>query len=214
MKFEQLYRSIITEQDVDVLKVGIFPGAFKPPHVGHYTTALNACKTNDKVYIFVSNKSRPISTQPKSGKAETPDIVRYNNILKSDKYTNNLLGVQTAAVARMTSATAFRAAISVKDKATIIKNLPQEVDHDLIYNILMQSNDISNPDYGHVTVEQSIKIWQAYKPALIKNSSLEEQDIIIKVSTPSPVKDTYDLVSDLNDSEQANHTSIKLYVGE
>lgn len=214
MKFEQLYRSIITEQDVNVLKVGIFPGAFKPPHVGHYTTALNACKTNDKVYIFVSNKSRPISTQPKSGKADTPDIVRYNNILKSDKYTNNLLGVQTAAVARMTSATAFRAAISVKDKTTILKNLPEDVDSDLIYNILMQSNDISNPEYGHVTVEQSMSIWQAYKPALVSNSPLSEQDIIIKVSTPSPVKDTYDLVDDLNKSEQAAQTSVRLYVGE
>ena len=214
MEFEKLYKSIITEQDVNVLKIGIFPGAFKPPHVGHYTTALNACKTNDKVFIFVSNKSRPISTQNKTTKNEMPDIVRYNNILKSDKYTNNLLGVQTAGVARMTSATAFRAAVSIKDKTTIIKNLPRDVDHDLIYDILMKSNDISNPDYGHVTIEQSIDIWNAYKPALIANSSLSEQDITIKVSNPSPVKDTYDLVSELNESDNAQNTSIRLYVGE
>lgn len=214
MEFEKLYKSIITEQDVNVLKIGIFPGAFKPPHVGHYTTALNACKTNDRVYIFVSNKSRPISTQVKTTKNEAPDIVRYNNILKSDKYTNNLLGVQTAGVARMTSATAFRAALSIKDKATIIKNLPRDVDHDLIYDILMKSNDISSSDYGHVTVEQSISIWNVYKPALIANSSLSEQDITIKVSNPSPVKDTYDLVSELNESEGAQNTSIRLYVGE
>ena len=214
MEFEKLYKSIITEQDVNVLKIGIFPGAFKPPHVGHYTTALNACKTNDKVFIFVSNKSRPISTQNKTTKNEMPDIVRYNNILKSDKYTNNLLGVQTAGVARMTSATAFRAAVSIKDKTTIIKNLPRDVDHDLIYDILMKSNDISNPDYGHVTIEQSIDIWNAYKPALIANSSLSEQDITIKVSNPSPVKDTYDLVSELNESDNAQNTRIRLYVGE
>ncbi len=212
-QFDKLFGNILSEQDNRVLNVGIFPGAFKPPHVGHYTTALNACNDNEKVYIFVSDKPRPISTQSKGGK-DVPDGVRYANIIKSDKYTSELLSVRTASVARMTSATAFRAAVSVKDKSTIVKNIPTGVDVDQIFSILMQSNDISNPNYGHVSIDQTMAIWNIYKQLLIKQSRRSEQDIIIKVSSPSPVKDTYDLVDQLNKSDGAGMTSIRLYVGE
>tara|TARA_B100002019_G_scaffold263569_1_gene251728 strand:- start:2020 stop:2667 length:648 start_codon:yes stop_codon:yes gene_type:complete len=212
--FDTLYKSVICEQDQNVYKIGIFPGAFKPPHIGHYTTAYNACKNNDKVHIFISDKPRPLSTQNKGGGKEVPDSVRYNNILKTDKYTNNLLGVQTAGVARMTSATAFRAAVSVKDKATIAKNLPEGIDVDSAYSILMQSNDISSPGYGHITVEQTMNLWRLYRPLLLSQSGLPDENLIISVSSPSPVKDTYDLVDQLNNSEQAGNISVRLYVGE
>lgn len=212
--FDALYRGLITEQDQNVYKIGVFPGAFKPPHVGHYTTAYDACKSNDKVYIFVSDKPRPLSTSSKGAGKEVPDSARYSNILKSDKYTSNLLGVQTAGVARMTSATAFRAAISIKDKNTIAKNIPDGVDKDQVFSILMASNDISSPTYGHITVEQTMQIWSLYKPLLMNLTGKSEQDIEIKVSTPSPVKDTYDLVDQLNKSEQAGNIAVRLYVGE
>ena len=114
----------------------------------------------------------------------------------------------------MTSATAFRTAVAVKDKNTIAKNIPDGVDKDAVFDILMSSNDISNPHYGHITVEQTMKIWNLYKPMLINLSGLSEDRIIIKTSTPSPVKDTYDLVDQLNKSEDAGQTSIRLYVGE
>ena len=213
-QFDNLYKNLLIEQDQNVFNVGIFPGAFKPPHIGHYTTAYNACKNNEKVYIFVSDKPRPLSTQNVGNKKEAPDSVRYSNLLKSDKYTNNLLGVRTAGVARMTSATAFRSAISIKDKNTIAKNLPDGVDKDKIYSILMQSNDISSPTYGHVTVEQTMQIWQLYKPTLMSLTGKSEEDIVISVSSPSPVKDTYDLVDQFNNSEQAGMISVRLYVGE
>ena len=213
-RFDKLYKNLLIEQDQNVFNVGIFPGAFKPPHIGHYTTAYNACKNNEKVYIFVSDKPRPLSTQNVGNKKEAPDSVRYSNLLKSDKYTNNLLGVRTAGVARMTSATAFRSAISIKDKNTIAKNLPDGVDKDKIYSILMQSNDISSPTYGHVTVEQTMQIWQLYKPSLMSLTDKSEEDIVISVSSPSPVKDTYDLVDQFNNSEQAGMISVRLYVGE
>ena len=213
-QFDQLYGRLLSEQDSRVFNVGIFPGAFKPPHVGHYATAYNACKNNEKVYIFVSDKPRPLSTTSVGNKKEAPDSARYANILKSDKYTNNLLSVQTAGVARMTSATAFRAAIAIKDKNTIAKNLPEGADIDRIYKILMGSNELTSPTYGHITVDQTMAIWNLYKPLLLQQTGLGENDIIIKVSTPSPVKDTYDLVDELNNSEQAGMTSVKLYVGE
>ena len=213
-KFDNLFKQLITEQDQNVHKVGIFPGAFKPPHIGHYTTAYNACKDNDQVYIFVSEKPRPLSTQNKGSVKDKPDIDRYANIHKSDKYTNNLLGVQTAGVARMTSATAFRSAISIKDKNTVAKNLPDGVDKDKIYQILLQSHDIGSPTYGHVSIEQTMQIWALYKPALMSLTGLSEQQLVIKTSVPSPVKDTYDLVDQLNKSEHAANTSVRLYVGE
>lgn len=213
-QFDQLYKNIIVEQDQNVYNVGVFPGAFKPPHIGHYMTAYNACKNNERVYIFVSDKARPLSTKNVGNAKEAPDAVRYNNILKSDKYTSNLLSVRTAGVARMTSATAFRAAVSIKDKNTIAKNLPDGVDKDRIYSILMQSNDISSPTYGHVTVEQTMQIWQLYKPSLMSLTGKSSEDIVISVSNPSPVKDTYDLVDKFNNSEQAGQISIRLYVGE
>ena len=214
-QFDQLYGRLLSEQDNRVFNVGIFPGAFKPPHIGHYATAYNACKNNEKVYIFVSDKPRPLSTTNTGGGAkETPDSARYGNILKSDKYTDRLLSVQTAGVARMTSATAFRAAIAIKDKNTIAKNLPEGSDIDRIYKILMGSNELSSPTYGHITVDQAMAIWNIYKPLLQQQTGLGEDDIIIKVSTPSPVKDTYDLVDELNNSEHAGMTSVKLYVGE
>ena len=214
-QFDNLYKQLILEQDQNVLKIGVFPGAFKPPHIGHFMTAYNACKSNDHVYIFVSDKPRPISTQTTTGnKKEVPDSARYSNILKTDKYTSNLLGVRTAGVARMTSATAFRTAISVKDKNTIAKNIPEGVDVDRVYNVLMRSNDISNPGYGHVTVDQTMEIWKHYKPILHNLTGLTEDRLKIIVSSPSPVKDTYDLVDRLNNSDQANNTSVRLYVGE
>ena len=210
--FDTVYKQIIQEQTDNLVNIGIFPGAFKPPHIGHYTTAYNACMNNDKVFIFISEKSRALSTQNKGN--EQPDSVRYSNIIKSDKYTNNLFGVQTAEVARMTSASAFRAAIAVKDKNTVAKNIPDGVDKDRIYQILLNSNDISSETYGHITVQQSLEIWNLYKQNLTQLTGLGDDDIIIKSSVPSPVKDTYDLVSELNDREDANTINVRLYVGE
>ncbi|NBO99125.1 MAG: hypothetical protein EBU90_03225 [Proteobacteria bacterium] len=38
--------------------IGLFPGAFKPPHKGHFATALNAAKNNNDVFILVSSTDR------------------------------------------------------------------------------------------------------------------------------------------------------------
>lgn len=39
-------------------KIGIFPGAFKPPHKGHYQAAVMASNENDIVYVLISNGER------------------------------------------------------------------------------------------------------------------------------------------------------------
>ena len=123
--FNNFYNQLFYEQLDGQDNVGIFPGAFKPPHMGHYYTALNACRDNDIVYIFVSNKPRALSTQnvAKQPGAKDCDVSRYSNFMKSDKYTSNLLSISPAGCERLTSASALRAAISLKDKNTIFKNI-------------------------------------------------------------------------------------------
>lgn len=220
--FEKLASRFLTERVEGVRKVGIFPGAFKPPHFGHYVTALDAANSCDDLYIYLSSKSRELSTHNKISGPEKPDSERYSNLFKTDKFSNNLLGVQCATCARpklagsmkKASASSIRAAISLKDKNTIIKNIPDGVDGDLIFNILMQSNNVDSEDYGYVTVEQSYEIWTLYKDQLIRNTNIDVDRLHLIVSEVSPVKDTYDLVSELNESAEAGDISVHLYVGE
>ena len=216
--FEHMYRTLLHERSTDVHKVGIFPGAFKPPHAGHYYTALNACKNNDEVFIFASSKQRALSTQNKSTSSGNDcDSSRYKNLLQSDsKFTSNLLSIRPAECARMTSASAVRAAIAVKDKETILLNLPEglgEDEKDQVYNILMQSNDISSSEYGHINKDQMMRIWSIYRELLSREGNTDINNIHINISEGSPVRDTYELVEDINNSDSAREVSIQLYVG-
>jgi len=56
MNFDKLTESILNEQPLH--KIGIFPGAFKPPHLGHFQMISRAARDNDDVYIFISPKER------------------------------------------------------------------------------------------------------------------------------------------------------------
>lgn len=52
--FYRVYESLLKE--VNVRRIGIFPGKFKPPHKGHYRTCAVACKENDIVIVLISDK--------------------------------------------------------------------------------------------------------------------------------------------------------------
>lgn len=39
-------------------RVALFPGAYKPPHRGHFHTALTAAKHSDSLYVIISNSPR------------------------------------------------------------------------------------------------------------------------------------------------------------
>jgi cytidyltransferase-like protein len=54
LSFKELFETFLKE--VDVKNIGIFPGKFKPPHVGHFKTCEAACKENDIVFVLISNK--------------------------------------------------------------------------------------------------------------------------------------------------------------
>lgn len=54
---EKYLRQYIFES-VNNRRIGIFAGATKPPHKGHYQAALMASEQNDIVYILISNSDR------------------------------------------------------------------------------------------------------------------------------------------------------------
>ena len=57
--FENLFEHVrLFEHKTRNVRVGLYPGAFKPPHIGHYTAALENLKKNDIVYVIISGQSR------------------------------------------------------------------------------------------------------------------------------------------------------------
>ena len=219
-KYTQVYEKYINKYLLESSSnvVGIFPGAFKPPHMGHFETALKASTLCDKVYIYISCKDRLCET-PLEDPSETihspvpkkTDSDRYTNLVKKDsKYTTNLMDITCEEVERLTSATILRNAIALRDANTIFENLPDAIDEDKhdVVDILLDND-------GSITVEHTLKVWDIYRKHIIKETSMKKSNFIIKSSIPSPVKDTYDLVDSINnDIEVANKTIIKLFVGK
>jgi len=238
--FNTLAKQLLVEFDADVKKIGIFPGAFKPPHIGHFVTALKAVDTNDIIYIYVSNKSRDVQvvdSKPvdilKPGKESgTCDSSRYKNLVtnssKRTKFTDKLLSVRPAMCSRMSSATAVRTAIATQDKQTVMQNIPPvafenlgeeglemyegkecltDQERDSVFNILRDSHQTYS-----ISSEQSMNIWAIYKAGLERLTGGKKQ-INISLVRGSPVKETYDLVDNINNSDTASNTAINLYVG-
>jgi cytidyltransferase-like protein len=54
VSYNQLFEQLLKE--VDVKNIGLFPGKFKPPHIGHFNTCKRACQENDLVLILISKK--------------------------------------------------------------------------------------------------------------------------------------------------------------
>ena len=50
------FKEFLTEQSGST--IGFFPGAFKPPHKGHFDTAKQAATNNDAAVILVSKIDR------------------------------------------------------------------------------------------------------------------------------------------------------------
>ena len=60
----QPFKDFFYEQTVTT--VGFFPGAFKPPHIGHFETARQLADQNKVAYVVVSGKDRDNITTEKS----------------------------------------------------------------------------------------------------------------------------------------------------
>jgi len=225
---------LFEDTDSSSRNIGIFPGKYKIPHVGHYITAEQACTECDEVYIFISPVPQPIeigSTKPEinTGKSEPPDIIRYEGILappygkkdpSTNKWINNLGGIQPAEVNRPEglgackgmelSARYIRKALGERDLNTVKKNLPPGVSFDTVSDIF---DDIY--EQQQITAEHSKDIWtRAFVPLLAARTPIEEKNIHVRISEVSPVKDTYELTGEINESEGAEKTQILLYVGK
>jgi len=78
-RFSKVFESLLKE--VAVKNIGIFPGKFKPPHVGHFKTCEVASQENEVVLVLISNKEHEGFTPEQS----------FNiwNIYR--KYLNNII---------------------------------------------------------------------------------------------------------------------------
>jgi len=63
-------------------KILIYVGSFKPPHKGHYNLIRRYMNKFDKIYIIISNKSRPLDRRLKD--IESLSLNEINSILKID----------------------------------------------------------------------------------------------------------------------------------
>ena len=58
-KFDHLFEHVcMFERKTSKIRVGLYPGAFKPPHIGHYKAAIENLKRNDVLYVIISGQSR------------------------------------------------------------------------------------------------------------------------------------------------------------
>lgn len=60
----QRFKDFYYEQNLTT--IGFFPGAFKPPHIGHFETARQLAEQNKLAYVLVSGKDRDGITTDKA----------------------------------------------------------------------------------------------------------------------------------------------------
>lgn len=236
-KFEQLYTDLLIESE-QINKIGIFPGAFKPPHLGHFETARKACEwatnentTSGYLYLIASNKPRSLTQQNVSGGGAVDcDSQRYANLLAkqvkkergstemiSNFRTDNLLSIQPAECERLGSASAVRTAIQKNDEGSVMSMMPGQLSESQqrqIWSILSASIDSDNASVGQITSEQMQAVWSIFIELL--ESMYSKCVIQFDVSSTSPVTETYELVDLINKGGtdlEPDRTSINLYVG-
>ena len=69
--------------------IGLFPGAFKPPHKGHFETVKKAALENSKVFVLISAVDRDGITASQSAniwnlyKPYLPKNISFNTVIGS-----------------------------------------------------------------------------------------------------------------------------------
>jgi len=66
-------------------KIGLYPGAFKPPHVGHYEAAVSALSKNDFVFVLISGQGRGEGPEKITGKQSKQIWDIYKQSLGDDR---------------------------------------------------------------------------------------------------------------------------------
>jgi len=219
--FEDLLTEQVTEDTVGHEKtIGIFPGAFKPPHRGHYLTAEMACKKCDVVYILMSGGGRELGKASKS--SSIPEWKKYEGILPGGKFIDKLpnLNIELAEVDRATSASAMRAKIAdfgltQNDTETFLANIDEFLP-ELDQNDKLTISDqlLGTLTDGVITAVESSVIWEIYIKNLEANNS--GCSVNFAIIDGSPITNTYELVDVLDKDAGAldRKYNIMLYTGE
>lgn len=79
--FKSMVGKTIIEKHTKRMKIGLFPGAFKPPHVGHYNTAVMGAKQNDKMLVVISDTVRGKDSESIDGKTSYNIWMLYKEYL-------------------------------------------------------------------------------------------------------------------------------------
>ena len=172
--FDSIYNLIAESTDKTV---GLFPGAFKPPHRGHYLTAAMAAKACDVVYIIMSPKERMLGQA--SADTGVPEWKKYAGLLPGGKQHEEYkqhLHMELAEVDRQTSASKMRSSIAqiaamaldINDMDTWQENLREFIPGDLDEDELERFGGLLQkaPEDKVITVAEADGIWEIYLNAL------------------------------------------------
>lgn len=215
--FNDLY--LLNEQ-INNRVAGVFPGAFKPPHKGHYHTAYEAAKQCDTLFILMSDKPRELTQTNSSG---APDWERYKALLPGGKQAQalNNTQVELASCARPTvgdkpaSASRLRSQIASfafdnQDFDTFMNNISEYIPASLTNaeQEIVAKKMISHAKDNVVDAYESAGIWEIYIQQLKRETGT---DIVFEILQGSPVAMTYDVVKTID--ENKTYDLVKLFVG-
>lgn len=224
--FDSLVHLMYEQQSIDYSgkTIGVFPGAFKPPHRGHYLTAEQACKRCDHVIVLMSEKPRLIGQNSTlSNGKDDDDSARWNSLRPGGNVFNKLrhADVTMQQVDRQTSASKlrnnlFELALNKADLQTFTDNISEflpDLDSTNTATVVQKLMVKATTDKV-ITVVEAKDIWDIYIDNLnkiYKSTGDGLPRISLRISSKSPVADAYDLV--LNELDQQG-VNIELYVGQ
>ena len=193
--------------------IGIFPGAFKPPHRGHYATAAAACEACDTVYIFMSPKARMLC-QPSADNGK-PEWEKFKGLLEKPRKG---LNIELAEVDRQTSASEARqrildASLDRCDMESFTNNIEAylpDLQPAQKHRVVQELMSKSVKD-GQITAREASNIWKVYVRQLERDFNMRGQ-IIFETVPVSPIVSSYDLVDKTLVPEGFSGT-VKLYTG-
>jgi len=201
--------------------IGILPGAFKPPHRGHFLTAKNACEECDIVFILMSPTSRELGKASKN--IAGPESQKYAGLLPGGKQADDLmtnLHIELAEVDRQTSASSMRARIAsygleLDDNITFLKNikdfLPDLPEEDMLQ---ISGSLITTLKDGIISANEAAEVWKVYVKHLDKVR--RHTHVIFDITAGSPIGSTYELCEQLNQQAEGERATynVRLYTGE
>lgn len=216
-RFEDL--SLFTEDASSGKTIGVFPGAFKPPHRGHFATAASACSECDEVNIIMSPKERLLTQVSKDlGK---PEKTKYGGLMDGGNTHNNIkskVKIEVAEVDRLTSASEMRASIcdqsyGIDDMQTFQRCmndfLPDELTPERQQQVISSLHKARLDDT--ITPKEASSIWNIYIDQL--KDLYKNVNIKFTMSDISPIADTYAFALKLFDETQEQVT-LRLYTGQ